>query len=399
MQTMSHAKLARIQEHARKNTKFYSKFSSDFPVLSKANLYQFQTDLMSESYVGYAFKGVTSGSTGTPLTFYQDSLHHAWSEACRDRAHAWWGIQRGARTFILWGRPVVGGTWVQAKSWLKYRLRNSLSFNTFQDLTDEYLGQIYRGLIRFKPELIYGYGSSIGALALWMDKRGIQMPAWQGLKLVEYTGDHMLPFEKEVAERVFGVPVASLYASSEASGLAYQCPAGNLHISSDHIWVEFLREDDSPANPDEPARIVVTTLNNFVMPLIRYEVGDIGSYSSKICSCGVILPVMNLEVGKLVNQITTSTKKAVSSYVLDYIAKHITREKMPGIRLFQVLQTGLDDFVLKIVRSEEYSDQTINFFIQKMREYLGKQIQVQVEFVSEIQVSKSGKRSWFHKAL
>jgi phenylacetate-CoA ligase len=415
LERLTLTKLRALLEHAESNCPYYRdsfratgvrvrdlRSLADFrawPRLSKREVFDHGDELKSSVFRGKKYSGVTSGSTGTALRFEQDSEHVGWVEACQDRGHSWWGIGAADRRLILWGRPVVGGTAAQARSWLKHRLRNSLSFNTFEELNDEFLGDIARSLLRFRPKLVYGYASSIGALAEFMQREGITVPRGSRPLLVEYTGDHMFESERETAVRVFGAPVASLYASSEAGSLSYQCPAGRLHISVDHIHVELLRDDGTPAAPGEQAEIVVTTLNARRMPFIRYRVGDLGSFNEDQCSCGVTLPLLNLEVGKVADRITTSTKKLVSSYVVDYIAKHITRTGMPGIRQFQLEQTGLDDFVLHVVRAQPFDQKTIDFFVAKMREYLGESIRTTVRYTDAIPMSATGKRRWFKKSI
>jgi phenylacetate-CoA ligase len=371
----------------------------DFPRLSKKDVAEHGDGMRSAVFPGKLFKAVTSGSTGTALRFDQDSVHVGWVDACWDRGHGWWGIGPTDRRVVLWGRPVVGGRRAQVRQWLKHRLRNILSFNTFEELTDTFLGRIAESVASFRPKLIYGYASSVAALAEFMDRRGLVLRGDASPRLVEYTGDHMFESEKRVVEQVFGAPVASLYASSEAGSLSYQCPNGRLHVSVDHIHVEFLRDDGSPAEPGEQAEIVVTTLNNQRMPFIRYRVGDLGSFNTERCTCGVTLPLMNLEVGKVAERITTSSRSLVSSYVVDYIGKHITRTGMRGIRQFQVEQVGLDDFILHLVREEPFEQRSVDFFLEKLREYLGESIRTMVNFVDAIPVSKSGKRSWFKKSI
>src|SRR5262249_32823635 len=142
------------------------------PLLSKTDLFERTDEMVSESHPGRLYNAVTSGSTGTALRFKYDSVHMGWIEACMDRAHRWWGIDRADRKLSLWGRPVDGGQPLQAKAWLLHRLRNYLSFNTFEELDDVFLGHIVDQLRTFKPKLIYGYASSIGALADYMKRKG-----------------------------------------------------------------------------------------------------------------------------------------------------------------------------------------------------------------------------------
>ena len=189
LERLTVAKLRALVEHAEHNCPYYAqtfraagvaggKLDSlaDFrawPRLSKAEVHDHASGLKSPVYPGKAFSAVTSGSTGVALRFEQDSLHVGWVDACMDRGHGWWGLDPSDRRVVLWGRPVAGGRRAQARQWVKHRLRNILSFNTFEELTDEFLGHIADSIVRFKPKLIYGYASSIAALAEYMDKRGL----------------------------------------------------------------------------------------------------------------------------------------------------------------------------------------------------------------------------------
>src|SRR5262249_41487041 len=230
--------------------------------------------------------------------FHLDSAQYAWAEACQWRGRRWWRVDRGDRQLVLWSRPVDASRLTQFQAWAKYRLRNYLQFNTFLDFDGARVDAVIAALRRFRPRLIYGYGSSIARVAERLRERGEVLQGAERPRLVEYTADHMYEREQETALQVFAAPVTSAYGASECGGVAQQCPQGNLHVSVDHALVEFLRPDASAADPEETAEIVLTTLNNHGMPLIRYRIGDLGSYSGKSCACGVTLPLMQLQIGK-----------------------------------------------------------------------------------------------------
>jgi phenylacetate-CoA ligase len=404
-------KLRRIVRHAEDTCPFYGRRFRDagvstsdlrsavdlarFPLVTKADVAEHGEEMNSRTYQGRIVRGVTSGSTGTALRFRQAAEHEGWIEACWERGVSWWGVRRGDRRIVLWGRPVHGGARAQAAAWLKHRMRNALSFDTFEELDDAFFRRICDALETFRPRLVYGYGSSLGALAEFMERAGRRLDEASRPRVVVYTGDHIYEAERETGERVFGAPIVSLYGSSEAGSVGYTCPHRTMHVSEDHIHVEFLREDGTPAEAGELAEIVVTTLNNFAMPLIRYRVGDLGSYSWKDCPCGVTLRAMNLEVGKVADRITTSSRSLVSPYSLDYINKHLLREGVRGIRQFLVEQVGRDDFVLHVVREEPFDPRCVEIFTEKMRDYLGESIRTKVRFTDAIPVSRSGKRRWF----
>ncbi|MBV9948517.1 MAG: hypothetical protein JOZ69_16830, partial [Myxococcales bacterium] len=321
--------------------------------------------------------------------------HHAWVEASQWRGRAWWGLERGDRQLVLWSRPVDGRLRSATLAWAKSSVRNNVHFGTFQEMTPELVDGILAAIRRWRPRLVYGYGSSVGAFALALEARGITLPPGQRPALIEYTADHMPAPDRRAAEATLGAPVTSAYGSSECAGVAQQCPRGRLHLSVDHMITEFVREDGSLAAPGETASILLTQLRNAAMPLVRYRVGDLGSYTDEPCPCGSPLPVMNLEVGKTVDLISTSTKQGVSAHVLDYINLYLMKEGIRGVRQFLVEQTSPDRFHLSVVRDRVFEPRSVEVFVLKMKEYLGDCISVDVSFVESIPLQPTGKRRYF----
>lgn len=368
-----------------------------FPRVTKADVFEHGREMDNTNYVGRVIKGVSSGSTGMALTVRQGGEHQGWIDACWERGISWWDLKRGDRRIVLWGRPAASGAHVQAASWLKLRLRNGLWFNTSEGSSEEFLERVRIALETFRPRFIFGYGSSLGPVAEYIERTS---PLREDARprAIFYGGDHIYEAERQTCERVIA-PVAPVYGATEAGSMAYSCAKGSLHISEDHIHVEFLREDGTAAEPGELAEIAVTTLNNFAMPLIRYRLGDLGSYRNDTCACGVTLKTMNLEVGKVADLVTTSTKHRVSPYALDQINKFLLRQGIHGIRQFLVEQTALDDFILHVVREEPFDERSTSTFVDKMRGYFGESIRVEVRFVDSIPISKSGKRRWFLSSI
>ena len=66
--------------------------------------------------------------------------------------------------------------------------------------------------------------------------------------------------------------------------------------------MEVLGEDGRPCAPGETGRVVLTTLHNFALPLIRYEIGDFAEVGAP-CDCGRGLPVLKRIHGRRRNMI------------------------------------------------------------------------------------------------
>jgi len=408
-------KLQTILKHAENNCPYYAEtyrkqsakaadVSSPedircFPLLGKEDVFNRREDMVTPLHKGKVFRGTTSGSTGMAMSFYYDSAHAAWVEACQWRGRWWWGLERGDPQLVLWARPAEQSWKAEFATWLKYRLRNCIQFNTFHEFNDKKIAAILAALRRFCPKLIYGYGSSIGRLAEGLAAHNETLTPEERPLLVEYTADHMEEAEQRTAAAVFGAPIVSAYGASECGGIAQQCRLGRLHVSVDHVLLEFLRADGSAADEDETAEIVVTSLNNFAMPLIRYRVGDLGSFSSDKCPCGINLPVMTLQAGKAVDLITTSARSAISAHLLDYINLYLMKHGIRGIKQFFVEQTSRDAFVLSIVQDTPFDERSVQVFVEKMKGYLGEHIEVNTKFVESIPLQPSGKRRYFKKSF
>lgn len=345
---------------------------------------------------GKFFKGTTSGSTGVSLTFLNDSLSLAWADACKWRGRNWLGANRYTSSLVLWGQPLhlgKGGKWL---SGMKHWLRNIYFFNTFNNLDDTFLEKICTCIVAKKPQYIYGYGSSVAALARYMRDRNVKVE-YKPL-FIQFTADHMSAQERRLAEDIFGCRVVSDYGSSEAPGIAEECECGNLHISVDHYVVEILDENDYEVPIGEIGEVTVTALHNIGFPFIRYRTGDLGRKLNEVCDCGIELPLFHLEAGKSVDLISTSEAKNVSAHILDYINLSLMRERVTGIAQFFLEQVSIDDFRLKIVREQPFSDESVDIFLRELRAFLGSSIHIEILFVDHIPVTPSGKRRYFAKA-
>lgn len=369
-----------------------------FPIVSKGDVFEHREEMCDRSFTGPIFKCTTSGSTGMATSFYIDGTHAAWVDASVARGRRWWGVQRGELELVLWARSVDDSPTKDLRAWLKYRLRNRVQFDTFVDFDDERANAVLAAIRRVRPRVLYGYGSSLGRLAVYMAEMGERLAPDERPVFVEYTADHMSAQEQTAAEDVFGSPVLSAYGSSEVGGVAQQCQQGRLHVSIDHAWVEFVRPDGSPAASGEQGEIVLTTLHNRYMPLVRFRVGDVGAWSPRPCSCGSPLPCMELSLGKAVDLIETPFVRGVSAHVLDYANLHLMRIGVRGIRQFFVEQDALDHFVLLIVQDRVFDPHCAEIFVQKMQEKLGP-VRVDLRFVDEVPRRSSGKRAYFRRSF
>lgn len=96
---------------------------------------------------------------------------------------------------------------------------------------------------------------------------------------------------RRTVDGVFHKPVHQNYGLNEIGYVAGKCPVGRkYHVFWEHSIVEILDDDDQPCPPGTRGRLIVTSLSNYAMPLIRYDTGDIGEAAVDACECGRNMP-------------------------------------------------------------------------------------------------------------
>jgi len=178
------------------------------------------------------------------------------------------------------------------------------------------------------------------------------------------------------------------YGCEEVSLIASECEKHNgLHINSDHVFVEFIKDDNTPAKPGEQGRIVVTDLLNKAMPLIRYVVEDVGVPSDRWCGCGRGLPLMEGVVGRIADFLTKrdGTKVAGISLIEN------TLTKIPGIEQLQIVQEASNVITLNAVPNADFTPERERQLIGYFRSLFGEDTQVFLNCVVEIPREASGK--------
>ena len=103
--------------------------------------------------------------------------------------------------------------------------------------------------------------------ALYCERRGIRLPS---LRFILATYEFVSVTHRRILERAFGVPVFNLYGSTETGHLFMETTSGEMRPSHETAFLEVLNADEGGVG-----ELVVSTLTNDFMPLIRYRIGDL----------------------------------------------------------------------------------------------------------------------------
>ncbi len=323
----------------------------------------------------------TSGSTGVSLELFVDEASCQWKRGVTIAYDRWSGWDIGERVGAIWGNPECYQNW-------RMYLRNLLLVrHVYLDTLkmDEPTMRAFHGkLLKKQPVILFGHAHSLFLFTRFMEQRGLAGIHPQG---IISTCMVLHDFERQAIERVFGCRVTNRYGCEEVSLIACECPAGQMHLNCDTLMVEFVR-DDKPVPSGAPGAIVVTDLSNYGMPMIRYKVGDVGRLSvGKDCPCGCSYPVLDALEGRVADYVVTPDGQYISGISL---TENFAMQ-LPGVKQMQIVQEERDRLLFRLVRGEQFSEQTLQDIDRLAQQRFGNRMAYQLEYVDSIQSEDSGK--------
>lgn len=238
---------------------------------------------------------VSSGSTGRPIKVLgTDTTHFFW--LCLSLRDHVWHKRDLAKKLAAIRTKVTSGTSPGWGEWSDSIVSGPSAALNIQAGVDEQLDW----LMAENPDYLLTHPTNLHALVTRAAERGLR-PA--NLCETRTFGEMLQPGLRELVRQVWGVKLTDMYSAEEVGYIALQCPeTEHYHIQSENLLVEILNERGEPCKPGEVGEVVVTTLHNFAMPLIRYRILDHAEVG-EACPCGRGLPVLRRIVGRQRNMI------------------------------------------------------------------------------------------------
>jgi phenylacetate-CoA ligase len=332
----------------------------------------------------------TSGSTGQPLVFMQDSDFRDSVTADIQRHISWAGWKLGDLQAFIWGGRMKPPLLKKLRAWMIDWVWNRVKLNAFL-MNEKDMVAFAKRMQRQRPRILFGYVSSVNQFAQFIRQSPYTDITFDGIFT---TSECLLPSVRKFIEETFRGKVYDRYSSLDVGGVACECAAHTgLHVSVENNYVEIL-QDGSPALPGEVGEIIVTNLNNLGMPFIRYSIGDAGAWSDdENCSCGRASPMISTIEGRLVDSFLTRDGRRVWSGAPFICLAH------PSIKQFQVVQKTLDKLVVRLVQNSEIPQSQLNEILQAIQYTFGNNVVVEFEFMDEIPPLPSGKHSYIISEL
>jgi len=375
------SQLQRILDHATRTTDYYRPYSGadldTFPVIDKTELKQHDRAFRSAAFddAGLHTRS-TSGSTGTPVAIEQDARKRNRSIADTIYFNETVGLHLGDR--LLWMQA-----WrLHPSSRLDLLRKNVIAIDILR-LDDEVRKTTIETLLRDSVRCVLGFPSVLGSLARYLEANGYQ-PEELGLRVVISSAETLQPEAKRRVEAAFGCPVANRYANEECGILACSRSGGDhLYLNRASFHFEFLQiGSDEPAAPGDLARVIVTDLYNFAVPLIRYDTGDLAFVDELGSPESVALRSVE---GRQTDVVFDTVGGQIPSSAVSYLMAL----RFVDLAQYQLVQDAATAYRLRV--SLGATNHPASAFSDVLHGLLGADAQIKLEFLDEIPSESSGK--------
>jgi phenylacetate-CoA ligase len=304
----------------------------------------------------------------------------AWASMCFERGISWAGLRPGMGRIVLTSGS-VGTPSKTPRQKIMNRLSghiNLLAYDLTRHNLHEYVDVIRRSGLQF----IIGYANNIFHLSRMLLEAGDQLK----LRAVFTTAERLLPSWARTIRQALNCKLYSYYGCGESNSLAYQCREGDgYHISEEHVLLEVAPEA-AMGNGEASGRLLITDLDNYAMPLLRYENGDYLSLDDAPCACGRSLGLIAKLQGRTYEFLYSASRELVSAGICDVILGNI-----PSIAEFQVRQREFNRILLSVVPLCALTDENKNFIRKSFCHYLGESMEVEIKIVDAIARTKAQK--------
>jgi phenylacetate-CoA ligase len=354
------------------------------PPLEKREIQECQHDLVARSWPrANLIPNQTGGSTGTPVPFFLSGDRKCSRAAATLRHNRWAGWDVGDKAAVIWGAPRdrPPDDWRSRLRGLL--LREPLWLDTGH-VTEAKLLAFHKALHQYRPKIVQAYARSAVLFANYV--RDHNLAAYTPHAIVT-SAEVLEPADRELLEAVFRCRVFNRYGCREVSVVASECEAhSGLHVMAEGLYLE-IETPQGPAMPGQLGNILVTDLLNHAMPLIRYRIGDTGSWAAGPCPCGRGLPRLQSVAGRVTDFLVGCEGRLVSGV---FLATYVVAQR-PSLGQVQIHQHRPAAVTYRVKPGRDFRPDDANYLCSTTRQYLGDRAEVEVEVVDDLPAEASGK--------
>lgn len=382
-------KLTSLLKDITQHVPFYSQYSSreklsSFPIIDKKTIINNHADFLSKRFSKEHLIPVhTSGSYGTPLTYYRTPYKKKGQLAEVIFFGRKSDYELGVRHGYFRSNP--------GKSKFKYWIQNETLFIS-KRLNRAFVETGLEKLRKQKIKGLIGFPSAITFLAKKAIAEGFTSTDFNVVSVIT-SSENLTGYQRDIIKEAFNCKIQNRYATEELGLLGHQYEKDGLfEFNTCHYIFEVLKLDkDESVDVGEMGRIVVTDLHSNSMPLIRYETGDLGVLGGFFSVQDAWVDSIQKLSGRTMQIIFSTTDEPLYPLYFDSIM-----DNYDIFHQYQIIQESKNTYTLRLVTNENFSLDSFDklSFINKFYEWLGKDAIIEITYVEDIEKLPSGKRPY-----
>ncbi len=357
--------------------------ANEFPVLEKEDFLSKRGLLYSNhgQIRPWTIVGETGGTTGVPLQIFRSFASVLWQNAFLKRQWTWAGFANGMPWATLRGDMVIPVEQKEPPYWITNRFANHLVLS-LGHLQEGTAGYFIDKLQNFSPYMLEAYPSAAYDLAGYLARRD----SYLSIPFIFTGSEPLYGHQRQLIEERFRGRVMDHYGMGERMAFATECEFGNLHVNTDHSYMEIVGEDGNPTN--EYGYIVGTTFHNLLMPLVRYRISDQAMWKKGNCRCGRAYPMIEQIKGRVDEIILGSNGNDIGP-LLWRVTHGIT-----GIERIQIAQVERYRLEIRVVPSSGFSESYKERLVHNLHKSVDPRLAASVTIVDKIPRTSRGKYRW-----
>ena len=385
-----------ILQYATSKVPFYYKYSTynNTPIIGKNDIQNNYNKFISKDYIHKKLiKYYTSGSSGMPLCvfFSKEEIINCGVQLWRERMRHYKNLFNIPMIMFVCdvkkekGKNPFDGMYISGNQIEISLLKINLNF----------IKRCVAVLSKIKKVWMSGQPSIIASVAKIFKENNIGL---SNVEFVELVGEMLFYEQRKIISDYISCNIANLYGTTEFHAIAYECKFHNLHIMDKKVFVEIF-DNGVEVGYNKEGEIIISDLVKKSMPLIRYNIGDIGILQKSKCKCGSKSDILILSGGRVSESVKLKNKVIIHPWIFAMAVRRIN--SLLGkiiITKFQIHQKEYDFFYVKLVLdngelneglsrkyiSNRISDEIIN--------RLNYKVNIEYAFVDEIDIDSVSKK-------
>lgn len=357
------------------------------PILTKQIIREEGSNLYSDEMEARgAYSNTSGGSTGEPVLFIQDKEYFAKNFGDKILFGLLNGKEPGEKEIKLWGseRDILQGT-IGLKEKIINFCFNREFLNSF--VLDEEKLETYVDVInKKKPKQIWTYADSIYQVARYINRAGKEV--YSPHNIITTAGVLYDEMRDEIQKAFPNSRILNQYGSREAGAIGIEVNGQKgIRVFEHSVLLEVKDELTHEIQRIGKGELLVTNLTNYSMPLIRYQIGDMGELEEIDESYTGSFSIIK----KLIGRTNSYLKKADGTMVHGEYVTHLFYHK-EWIENFQVVQHDYEQIEFRIVlrAGKSVVKNDLESMMNDLKKVYGA-CNIEVNLVDEIPKLKSGK--------